>query len=555
MKLRTCVAPSGRFVYGIHKPHFQVANLRQNKYIASLGSLPDGRQVENRDNFPDGAVREPAADWIYEIPNAFPFRGATFILKHNADAIAANPKAIRLPQQSTVSLSREINQRHKNHEIMPGEISTVLKTLPEPMLIALAATSTDPQDLIPLADLSADFVYDSKGKKPTGILYAKDYQDRVKPSIKNQILFQTLANNKFLPDAYKDVMALRPGAQGKSEIVGEWYNQDNSSHVFEYFRQNSYIPWGHYAANMANDSVRYQIGDLTGDDMSGMRHLYYQRSYLRLAEELGLLQSIPKKALTVSELEDLRHRINEKLSSDGKTAMLRFNSTLWGWNFGFDFAPSGYRLHASHQQIHQQYALVPSAMTTGHDNSQARRDALPFSAFSCGDLISGFSEDYRQRTGKNFFETYIRAIQSNDRLDSSQKGERSLVVYADEHVMVFVPKAQTSQWELQVMTLKPMGNILETDMITRQSLDHAMLISIRILASLGAKLLTTIEYSKRFDSTDTDQRLLYAFLPKLPQSPGAFSETQLRWINNHYPEDFAAACRARLPGVLRDLEI
>ncbi|MGD2272957.1 MAG: hypothetical protein PVI06_21345, partial [Desulfobacterales bacterium] len=113
----------------------------------------------------------------------------------------------------------------------------------------------------------------------------------------------------------------------------------------------------------------------------------------------------------------------------------------------------------------------------------------------------------------------------------------------------------TSQWELQVMTLKPMGNILETDMITRQSLDHAMLISIRILASLGAKLLTTIEYSKRFDSTDTDQRLLYAFLPKLPQSPGAFSETQLRWINNHYPEDFAAACRARLPGVLRDLEI
>jgi hypothetical protein len=438
---------------------------------------------------------------------------------------------------------------------MPGEISTVLKALPEPLLIALAATSTDPQDLIPLADLSADFVYDSKGERPIGILYTKDGQDRVKPSIKNQILFQTLANNKFLPDAYKDVMALRPGAQGKSEIVGEWFNQDNSSHVFEYFRQNSYIPWGHYAANMANDTVRYQISDLSRDDLSGMRHLYYQRSYLRLAEELGLLQFIPKKTLTVSELEDLRRKINEKLSSYGRAATLRFNSTLWGWNFGFDFAPSGYRLHASHQQIHQQYALVPSAMTTGRDNSQAQRDALPFSAFSCGDLISGFSEDYRQQTGKHFFDTYIRAIQSNDRLDGSQKGERSLVVYADEHVMVFVPKAQTSQWELQLMTLKPMGNILETDMSTRQSLDHAMLISIKILASLGAKLLTTIEYSKRFNTTDTDQRLLYVFLPRLPHSPGAFSETQLRWINNHYPEDFAAACRARLPEVLGDLEI
>jgi len=43
--------------------------------------------------------------------------------------------------------------------------------------------------------------------------------------------------------------------------------------------------------------------------------------------------------------------------------------------------------------------------------------------------------------------------------------------------------------------------------------------------------------------------LLYAFLPRLPESPGAFSEAQLRWINGHYPEDFAAACRRRLPKV------
>ena len=42
------------------------------------------------------------------------------------------------------------------------------------------------------------------------------------------------------------------------------------------------------------------------------------------------------------------------------------------------------------------------------------------------------------------------------------------------------------------------------------------------------------------------QHLLYAFLPRLPESPGAFSEAQLRFINGHYPEDFAAVCRQQL---------
>jgi hypothetical protein len=73
-----------------------------------------------------------------------------------------------------------------------------------------------------------------------------------------------------------------------------------------------------------------------------------------------------------------------------------------------------------------------------------------------------------------------------------------------------------------------------------------MLIAVQVLEVLGAKMITTIEYSKRFDREDNDQRLLYAFLPRIPWSPGAFSEAQLRWINGHYPEDFAAACRAGL---------
>jgi hypothetical protein len=46
--------------------------------------------------------------------------------------------------------------------------------------------------------------------------------------------------------------------------------------------------------------------------------------------------------------------------------------------------------------------------------------------------------------------------------------------------------------------------------------------------------------------------MVYAFLPRLPESPGAFSEAQLRWINGHYPEDFALACRLRLEQVLED---
>jgi hypothetical protein len=58
--------------------------------------------------------------------------------------------------------------------------------------------------------------------------------------------------------------------------------------------------------------------------------------------------------------------------------------------------------------------------------------------------------------------------------------------------------------------------------------------------------MCTIEYSKRFTGSDHDQRLLYALLPKLPNSPGAFSESQLHWINGHYPEYLATALRAAL---------
>jgi hypothetical protein len=63
---------------------------------------------------------------------------------------------------------------------------------------------------------------------------------------------------------------------------------------------------------------------------------------------------------------------------------------------------------------------------------------------------------------------------------------------------------------------------------------------------MGAKMVTVFEFSRKISPNTSDQRLLYSFLPRLPESPGAFSEAQLRWINGHYPEDFATACRLKV---------
>jgi hypothetical protein len=133
-----------------------------------------------------------------------------------------------------------------------------------------------------------------------------------------------------------------------------------------------------------------------------------------------------------------------------------------------------------------------------------------------------------------------------------RSGESSLIIFSDSNVLMFVPKAQTSQWEIQLMTVKPVGNIVEADPGMRNSLDIAMLIAVRILEKMGAKIITAIEYSKAIGSRNSGQRLIYAFLPRLPESPGAFSEAQLRWINGHYPEDFAAACRRWAPEAASD---
>ncbi len=536
MKFSTCVHPSGTFVYGLHRPRFKVANLREGEARAVLGVCDDGTLHENSANFPVGDVEEAAGAPVYEIPNPFFFRGATYIGKAWADRAAAEPGRIRLPAPQPVSM-RQALARGLGAGPEDERLESLFRSLPGPVRLALATTSTDPEDLVRLAELSCEFVLDDSGR-PSGLRYRRDDAGRVHPLVHDHDLYEAVANNIALPDLYKEVMVLRPGVQGGSEIVGEWPADGPwRSHVFEYLRRNSYIPWGHYAANMANDTVRYGIDHLSRADFEAMRHLYYQRTYVRLAEELGIAVLSRWRHLDGDELENLRGKLLAALAA--KSEKPAFDATLWGWNFGFDFAPSGYRLHASHQQVHQQYALVPSVL----DQAQSTATMTPF---ACGDLVALAAEAYKRDTGSDFFADYLRCIRANQRMQESGPGPDSLVVHEDQHVVLFVPKAQTSQWELQLMTVAPVGNLLEADRAVRAALDEGIGLALRALTGLGARMVTSIEFSKRFSAENTGQRLLYSFLPRLPQSPGAFSEAQLRFINGHYPEDFAAACRLRL---------
>jgi hypothetical protein len=557
MNQRTCVTPDGEFVYGIHKPQYRVMNLRQEDKIESLGLVEDGRHHDSRDNFPPVDVMVDKGDWVYEIANAFPFRGTTFISKSWADRKALAPTSICLAAEPEVSLSWVLKSVLGDAVVSDAQLAEVFKTLPAPVRLALATTSTDAEELERLAGLSCEFILDPETGRPRGLRFREDKYGTRRPVIPDPAFFDAVGNNPFLPDDYKEAMALRPGAQGNSEIVGEYRMHqppDRATHVFEYLRGNSYIPWGHYAANMANDAVRYRIADLTAMDFTGLRHLYYQRTYVRLAEELGVPIMARWKCLNPEEIEDLRQKVVAALIAreagfSSSTASMRLCGTLWGWNYGFDCAPHGYRLHASHQQIHQQYALVPSTAVSCRNGVE--RAGEEFQPFSCGDMIAEFIADYHKQTGSDFFQDYLQAIGNNQRVDGLDNGRDSLIVFDDDYVMLFVPKAQTSQWELQLMTKNPVGNIVEADNDTRNSLDKAMLIAMRVLTGLGAKMITTIEYAQRFAMRDTgdsdpEQHLLYVFLPRLPESPGGFSEAQLRWINGHYPEDFAAACREQL---------
>ena len=537
--MRTCVTPAGRFRYGIHKPSYSVANLRRDDRSERLGSDGAATPVDNAANFPPGDIQVDGADWIYEIPNPLLFKGTTYIDKEWADASAVDPGRIRIAAPVPVSLSATCRSAGTGPEI--------IDRLPAPLQLALATTSTDPEDLIRLARLSCALEYDAAGE-PTGLRYDRRPDGSLRPVVHDHLLFEAVANNPRLPDRYKIIMVIRPGAQGGSEIVGEW-PVDGATHVFEYLRRNSYIAGGHYAANMADDAVRYAVDDLRDQDLRALRHLYYQRTYVRLAAELGLAVPAARRNLSPDELEQLRLTIGAQLEA-GRTPTSA--ATLWGWNFGFDYAPTGYRLHASHQQVHQQYAMLPA--TVAAYSADPNQPEGRFAAFGCGDMIAEVIDQYRRACGSDFFADYQRAIAANRRMDGRGDLESDLVIWGDANCLLFVPKAQTSQWELQLMTRVrtgggTVGHIVEADSGVRDSLDTGILLAQKALAGLGAQMVTSIEYPKRIgDGENRNQPLLYAFLPRLPESPGAFSEAQLRYINGHYPEDFAAVCRRRLGG-------
>ncbi len=538
MKLRTCVRPDGQFVFGIHKPDYTVENYRNKTVLNTLGRLDSGVPYTNDANYPEGSVEVKGADWIYEIPNPFSFRGSTYIDKEWAEANVNRSERICLAPKDALSFTSLLQDE--------GLETSLLEKLPSPLLLTLATTSTDPEDLIRLAEISCDFVKD-KQSIPTGLFYKKDANSRIRSIIHNHPLFEAVANNPVLPKSYKKAMVLRPGAQGNSEIVGEYEKDD--SHVYEYLRRNSYIANGHYAANMADDAIRYSIDQLTLEDIKGLRQLYYQRTFLRLAEYLEI--SFPTKhvQLSTSDLESLRIEIRTKIHS-GLTP--EFSSTLWGWNFGFDFAPTGYRLHASHQQIHQQYAMLPETVEQFTDDLSPCSETMK--SFGCGDMVAEVITDYNKETNSDFFTDYLSCIRNNVRMDGRKTEElkSNLILWEDEHAILFVPKAQTSQWELQLMALqnsdgKIIGNILDADSNSRSSLNYGIFAAQKALAGLGVRMVTSIEYPKRISSESAyKQHLLYSFLPRLPESPGAFSEAQLRYINGHYPEDFATACRWQL---------
>lgn len=535
---KTCITPDG-FRYAIHTPSYTVSNFRNEKSVQPLGEFADGSQHLNTANFPSGNISVEKADTIYEIPNPFAFRGTTYITKSWAESKVTDPGAIAIKPRASASLCKTLENLGHDVGSHDKRIESFEK-FPEPVLLAMAANSSDYNDLTALAHISCEFSYDNE-QVPTGLRYEKT-SGGIKAVIKNHALFEIVVNNIHLPDSYKEIMVLRPGVQGASEIVGEWQSKEN--HIFEYLRSNSYIPWGHYAANMANDSIRYHAKDLSLNDMNGLRHLYYQRTFTRFAQLLGSEIPSKQKMLSEIELENLRLNIVEKLSQRLERP-LPFSGTLWGWNYGFDCAASKYRLHASHQMIHQQFALLPSSAPMHNSDTKLAADPWQeYTPYGCGDLIKECMDSYEEATKSNLFDDYEAAIRNNTRMDCRENLPASLIVFEDAHVLLLVPKAQTSQWELQLMVNKA-GNILEADTATRNSINRAMLIAIKTLASLGAEMISTIEFSKRLQD-QSRQRLLYSFLPKLPFSPGAFSEAQLRWINGHYPEDFARACRDKI---------
>ena len=540
MILKSCVSPQGNFQWGIHKPTYKVKNFRSTTPIDILGHTDKGAPIKNEQNFPKGDIQVDEAQPIVEIPNPFPFWGATYILTSPADRFAEKQKDFKFSNKHDESEDiLELLATGKLNN--PNGEPVKLTDLPRPILLAAAQTSKNITVLTSLAKLACALEFDQQGRA-IGITFKKGQNNKLEPIIYDYELFEILGNNPALPYDYKLAMVLKPGIQGSSPIVGEFCSE-NQTHIWEYLRANSYIPWGHYASNMAHDCVRYKASELTWNDMKGLRHLYYQRIFTQMAHVLKL--DLPSSlndsicALTPDELDSIRKEVLKKIKElTDKGKELPYSATLWGWNYGFDFAPTGYRLHASHQQIHNQFALIKPFIKSNTSS--------PMPSYAVGDMVADFCNRYKNVYSVPFFSAYLKAIKNNQRIDGRNDRPSSLIIWEDENVLLFVPKAQRSQGEIQIITKNSIGNILESDKSTRASLDKAILLAIQTLDSMGAEMVTCGEISKRFDNHDEDQRLIYFFLPRHVDSPGAFSERQERWITGHYPEDYAESARRKL---------
>ena len=69
------------------------------------------------------------------------------------------------------------------------------------MLLALAAMSTDPQELTLLARTACDFSRIPEKDVPGELAYAPDSQGNPKPVVHDRDLFETVGNNPHLPGA------------------------------------------------------------------------------------------------------------------------------------------------------------------------------------------------------------------------------------------------------------------------------------------------------------------------------------------------------------------
>jgi hypothetical protein len=508
--------------------------------------------VVNHVNFPDGDFQVNGAEPVYEVPNVFPCWGSTYILSEPADRLAAMPGSWLFSRKRPDDDYRLVEELAGRGLFSEDGSRFTIDDLPRSLKIAIAGGCGEPEILEQLARSSCGIEFDDNGR-PSGLCFEQRH-GRVMPVIRDHDLFKAVVANPALPDDYKVAMILMPGIQGGNPVVGEYRNGE--THIWEYLRANSYIPWGHFASNMAQDSVRYNIKKLSPADMTGLRHLYYQRMFTKLERSLVEAGRIAVPDIDAArygasgpdELEALRVRtlklVRQALERGDE---LPFNSTLWGWNYGFGISHSGYRMHASNQQIHQQFALIPSAIEESDADKGAGGRHVSYAA---GDHVAETSALYRRCYDRSFFEDYLSAIRNNRRTDGRKDIESSLVIFEDENAMLFVPKAQRSQAELHLMAKRRIATILDADSGARASFDYMIWLAVRLLVEAGAEMVTCCEMSGRFDDGDTDQRLIYYFLPRHPLSPGSFSEHQGRWITGHYPEDVAAALRGKLEWII-----